>query len=78
MNANTAPNTANNDAPSIENDYCCRSIVFAARLVLQRQLLEINCRLEAWLAPHHFACPEQSIRANYSGKNNGVLTPNVM
>jgi hypothetical protein len=29
-----APNTANNDAPSFEMDYCCRSIAFGARKLI--------------------------------------------
>jgi len=35
-------------------------------------------RLIAWLSPHHFACPEQSIGASFSGKTNGVVAAHVM
>jgi hypothetical protein len=59
-------------------DYSRRSICFAARLVLQRQPREGISRLIAWLSPHHFACPEQSIGASCSGKTNGVVAANVM
>jgi len=34
MKRATAANTANNDAPSFEMDYCCRSIAFGAREVI--------------------------------------------
>jgi len=46
-------------------------------LVLQRQPRGEMSRLVAWLSPHHFACPEESIGASFSGKTNGVVAANV-